>query len=238
MASTIIERLEKTDWENINDSLNNKGYALLPNIITGEECNQLIHDYNKPGAYRKTVVMERYRFGLGEYKYFNYPLPELIQTIRETIYSYLAPVANGWMKALKIETTFPATFTELQKLCHDNGQTKPTVLILKYSEGGHNTLHQDLYGDIFFPIQAVLFLNEPGEDYTGGEFVLTQQIPRAQTKAIVLTPCRGDMLLFTTNFRPQKGSKGNYRVNMKHGVSEVHTGKRHTLGIIFHDALT
>ncbi len=238
MASAVIERIAKTDWESISDNLNNKGYALLPNIITKEECNQLIQDYNKPGAYRKTVVMERYRFGLGEYKYFNYPLPGLIQTVRETIYGYLVPVANDWMKALKIETTFPSTFAGLQKLCHDNGQTKPTVLILKYGEGGHNTMHQDLYGNIFFPIQAVMFLNEQGEDYTGGEFVLTQQVPRAQTKAIVLEPRRGDMLLFTTNFRPEKGRKGYYRVNMKHGVSEVHTGERHTLGIIFHDALT
>ena len=133
---------------------------------------------------------------------------------------------------------FPDSFAELQALCHKSGQTKPTVLILKYGKGGHNTLHQDLYGEIFFPMQLVLFLNEPEKDYTGGEFVLTQQIPRAQSKAIVLKPRRGDMLLFTTNFRPVKGTRGFYRVGMRHGVSEVHTGNRHTLGIIFHDALT
>ncbi|CAN5221914.1 hypothetical protein BH11BAC5_BH11BAC5_17650 [soil metagenome] len=182
--------------------------------------------------------MERYRFGLGEYKYFNYPLPDLIQTMRENIYPKLAPTANAWMEVLNIDTKFPATFQELKKLCHDNNQLKATVLILKYGKYGHNTLHQDLYGDIYFPIQTVLFLNEPDVDFTGGEFVLTQQTPRAQTKAIVLKPKKGDMLIFTTNFRPIKGSKGYYRVNMKHGVSEVHTGERHTLGIIFHDALS
>lgn len=182
--------------------------------------------------------MERYRFGLGEYKYYNYPLPDLIQKIRETIYPKLAPIANSWMKVLKIPTIFPDTHQELQELCHTNGQLKPTVLILKYGKGGYNTLHQDLYGDIFFPIQVVLFLNEPDVDYTGGEFVLTQQIPRAQSKAIVLKPKKGDMLIFTTNFRPEKGNKGYYRVNMKHGVSEIHKGERHTLGIIFHDAIS
>ena len=181
--------------------------------------------------------MERYRFGLGEYKYFNYPLPPIIQEAREAIYQLLAPVANEWMKYLNIDREFPAEFLKWQALCHQHAQDKPTVLILKYGKGGHNTLHQDLYGEVFFPIQAVLFLDEYGKDYTGGEFVMTQQTPRAQSKAIVLTPRKGDMLLFTTNFRPVKGSKGYYRVNMKHGVSEVRDGHRHTLGIIFHDAL-
>jgi len=142
------------------------------------------------------------------------------------------------MKVLNIKRQFPDKFDEFQRLCHDNNQTKSTVLILKYGKGGHNTLHQDLYGDIFFPIQLVLFLNEPDDDYTGGEFVLTQQTPRAQSKAIVLTPSKGDMLILTTNFRPAKGSKGYYQMQMKHGISEVHDGDRHTLGIIFHDALS
>jgi hypothetical protein len=181
--------------------------------------------------------MERYRFGLGEYKYFDYPLPYLIQEIRTSIYSKLAPITNAWMKALNIETIFPKTHQELLKQCHDNDQLKATVLILKYGKGGFNTLHQDLYGDVYFPIQIVLFLSEPDEDYTGGEFVLTQQTPRAQSKAVVLKPKKGDVLVFTTNFRPVKGTKGYYRVNMKHGVSEVHSGERCTLGIIFHDAL-
>jgi len=234
----IEERIESAPWESITTSMNDRGYAIIPNLLTDDECDALKAGYNNAASYRKTVVMERYRYGLGEYKYFNYPLPDIIQSIRENIYGHLAPIANNWMKVLKIDTQFPGTFAGLQKLCHNNGQTKPTVLILKYGEGGHNTLHQDLYGNIFFPIQTLLFLNEPGTDYTGGEFVLTQQVPRAQSKAIVLKPRKGDMLLFTTNFRPEKGSKGYYRVNMKHGVSEVHTGERHTLGIIFHDALS
>jgi len=182
--------------------------------------------------------MERYRFGSGEYKYFNYPLPNLIQRIRTGIYPKLAPIANAWFKALNIEKVFPDTHQELLQQCNQNNQLKATVLILKYGKGGHNTLHQDLYGDIYFPIQTVLFLSEPGEDFTGGEFVLTQQTPRAQSKAIVLKPGKGDLLAFTTNFRPVKGTKGYYRANMKHGVSEIHEGERYTLGIIFHDALS
>ncbi|MEP7371927.1 MAG: 2OG-Fe(II) oxygenase [Chitinophagaceae bacterium] len=234
----IQSKLSGIDWTGVAEEMNEKGYSLVSKMISAEQCGQLINNYNNSGSYRKTIIMERYRFGLGEYKYFNYPLPGLIQMLREDLYSRLSPIANEWMKALKIDRQFPDTFTELQTLCHANNQTKPTVLILKYGKGGHNTLHQDLYGDIFFPIQVVLFLNEPGEDYTGGEFVLTQQIPRAQSKAMVLTPGKGDMLLFTTNFRPVKGTQGYYRVNMKHGVSEVRKGERHTLGIIFHDALS
>jgi len=215
-----------------------KGYAQVPGLLSANECDSLIANYDEPKFYRKTITMERFRFGLGEYKYFNYPLPEILQTIRETVFPRLAPVANQWMEWLGMSQRFPNSSAELQALCHKNGQTKPTVLILKYGEGGHNTLHQDLYGEIFFPMQLVLFLNEPERDYTGGEFVLTLQIPRAQSKAIVLKPRRGDMLLFTTNFRPVKGARGFYRARMRHGVSEVHTGNRHTIGIIFHDALT
>lgn len=239
MSLTNIEnRLNHTDWQAVAASLHDKGYAQLNDVLTPEDCATLIRDYNAPAHYRKTIVMERYRFGLGEYKYFTYPLPPLLQTIRETVYPRLAPVANTWMEALQIAQRFPDTFSELQELCRANGQVQPTVLILKYGPGGHNTLHQDLYGDLFFPIQLVLFLSEPEADYTGGEFVLTQQVPRAQSKAIILKPRKGDLLLFTTNFRPAKGSRSYYRVNMKHGVSEVHTGERYTLGIIFHDALT
>jgi hypothetical protein len=238
MDASIIAKLEKVDWSVVTEQMNNKGFSLIPGLLSHEQAEQLKQGYTDPSAYRKTVVMERYRFGLGEYKYYNYPLPDLIQTIRETIYPKLAPVANSWMKVLNIDTQFPDTFGALQALCHTNGQLKATVLILKYGKGGHNTLHQDLYGDIYFPIQVVLFLSDPDKDYTGGEFVLTEQIPRAQSKAIVLKPLKGDLLAFTTNFRPVKGSKGYYRVNMKHGVSEVHEGERYTLGIIFHDALS
>ena len=234
----IKQKVDAINWPFISESMHEKGYAVITGFLTDNDCQNLLKSYDNPAAYRKTVVMERYRFGLGEYKYFNYPLPDLIQTIREYIYPHIAPIANIWMKVLKIETQFPETFQELQLLCHSNNQTKPTVLILKYGPSGFNTLHQDLYGDIYFPMQLVLFLNEPDEDYTGGEFVLTQQTPRAQSKAIVLKPKKGDMLIFTTNFRPVKGSKGYYRANMKHGVSELHTGERHTLGIIFHDALS
>jgi hypothetical protein len=235
---TIEEKLAALDWEGIAAEMNDKGYAIASRLLSDQQCEDLIREYDNPDSYRKTVIMERYRFGLGEYKYFNYPLPGLIQTIRENIYPELVPIANCWMKVLNIDKTFPGTFKELQALCHASNQLKPTVLILKYGKGGHNTLHQDLYGELFFPIQAVIFLNEPGVDYTGGEFVMTQQTPRAQSKAMVIKPGKGDLLIFTTNFRPLKGSKGHYRVNMKHGVSELHSGERHTLGIIFHDALS
>lgn len=234
----ITERISHADWHEVGLAMNHKGYALIPGLLSPEECRQLIDDYDNPALYRKTIVMERYRFGLGEYKYFQYPLPPLVQTIREQVYERIAPIANTWMEALKTDIRYPANLEALHELCREQQQVKPTVLILKYGPGGHNTLHQDLYGAVFFPMQLVLFLNEPGEEYTGGEFVLTEQIPRAQSKAIVLRPQRGDMLLFTTNFRPVKGAKGYYRVNMKHGVSEVRDGVRHTLGIIFHDALS
>ena len=230
--------IETIDWASVIEEMHEKGYAIIPKFISNEQTIELINEYNNTNAYRKTVVMERYRFGLGEYKYFNYPLPNLIQNIRESVYPKLVPIANAWMKVLNINKIFPNTHQELLEQCNANNQTKATVLILKYGKGGHNTLHQDLYGEIYFPIQTVLFLNEPDKDFTGGEFVLTQQTPRAQSKAIVLKPKKGDMLIFTTNFRPVKGSKGYYRVNMKHGVSEIHSGERHTLGIIFHDALS
>jgi uncharacterized protein len=226
------------DWTAIHEKLHQRGYAQLEQILNAQECDELIAQYDTPFHYRKTIVMERYRFGLGEYKYFSYPLPPIIQRLRESVYPQLVPVANQWMNVLKKETPYPADFQEFQEQCKAQAQTKPTVLILKYGKGGHNTLHQDLYGEVFFPIQMVIFLSEPERDYEGGEFVLTEQIPRAQSKAIVLKPRKGDILLFTTNFRPVKGSKGYYRVNMRHGVSEVRQGERYTLGIIFHDALS
>jgi len=232
------QKFRELDWDKISGQLNEHGYALVKQVITTGECDQLAKRYDQNELYRKTINMERYRFGLGEYKYFNYPLPDSIQTLRKAIYPKLAPIANTWMNMLDMKRRFPDKFDELQRLCHENNQTKPTVLILKYGKGGYNTLHQDLYGEIFFPFQLVFFLNEPDDDYTGGEFVLTQQIPRAQSKVIVLKPHKGDMLIITTNFRPIKGSKGYYRAQMRHGISEVHYGERHVLGIIFHDALT
>lgn len=234
----IKQKLQNTDWENITETMHQNGYAVIPNLLSDEQCEMLKSEYNNPNTYRKTVVMERYRFGLGEYKYFNYPLPDIIQTIRTSIYPHLAPIANAWFRALNIDKQFPLEHAKLLQQCHQNGQQKATVLILKYGKCGFNTLHQDLYGDVYFPMQIVLFLSEPDKDFTGGEFVLTQQIPRAQSKAIVLKPRKGDILIFTTNFKPEKGTKGYYRVNMKHGVSEVRTGERYTLGIIFHDAIS
>lgn len=233
---TIQEKIETINWQSITEEMHKKGYAILPKLISDKKCKSLINLYDDPIGYRKTVVMERYRFGLGEYKYFDYPLPQTIQILRENLYPKLAPIANLWMKVLKIDKQFPNTLKELQQQCRENNQLKPTPLILRYGKGGFNTLHQDLYGEVYFPLQTVLFLNEPGVDFEGGEFVLTQQTPRAQSKAIVLKPKKGDLLIFTTNFRPIKGTKGYYRVNMKHGVSELHSGERHTLGIIFHDA--
>lgn len=230
--------LEQFDWNSIAEQMHEKGFAILPKFLTDKQSNELIETYDNPQAFRKTVVMERYRFGIGEYKYFNYPLPDIIQQIRTNIYPKLATIANLWFKALNIGKQFPLQHTELLQQCHENNQQKATVLILKYGKGGYNTLHQDLYGDIYFPIQTVLFLSEPDKDFSGGEFILTQQTPRAQSKAIVLKPGKGDMLIFTTNFRPLKGTKGYYRVNMKHGVSEIQTGERYSLGIIFHDALS
>jgi len=234
----IIHTINQIDWQQTTSELHKKGYAQVPNFLTESRCQQLIESYNTPNGYRKTVVMERYRFGLGEYKYYDYPLPDLIQTLREYIYPHLAPVANLWMNRLNIEKQFPTTLQVLQAKCHANHQIKPTPLILKYGQGGFNTLHQDLYGDIYFPLQVAIFLNEPEVDYSGGEFVLTQQIPRAQSKAMVLQPRQGSMVIFTTNFSPMKGARGYYRANMRHGVSEVISGSRHTLGIIFHDAVS
>lgn len=238
MSHPIEAHLSTVDWHTVSEELHEKGYATVERLLSREQCDELIQQYDHPELFRKTIVMERYRFGAGEYKYFDYPLPTILQTIRTHLYTRLAPVANAWMKVLQIDRQFPTTHEELLALCREYQQHKPTVLILKYNAGGHNTLHQDLYGDIYFPLQVVLFLNQPDEDYSGGEFVMTQQTPRAQSKAIVFRPQRGDALIFTTNFRPVKGSKGYYRANMKHGVSEVHSGRRHTLGIIFHDAIS
>ncbi len=232
----IQQRIDLLNWEKVTENLNDNGYASVPKVLTAKECDEFISEYNNETLYRKTINMERYRFGLGEYKYYQYPLPGLIQQLREGIYPQLAPIANNWMRVLNIDQHFPESLAQLLELCHAQNQTRPTPLILKYGKGGYNTLHQDLYGEVYFPMQVVLFLNEPDEDYKGGEFVMIEQRPRAQSKAIVLKPGKGDMLIFTTNFRPVKGSKGYYRVNMKHGVSELAEGKRYTAGIIFHDA--
>nr|WP_315034270.1 2OG-Fe(II) oxygenase [uncultured Chryseobacterium sp.] len=234
--TSLIQKIKNIDWQHITEKMHDNGYATISNLLSEEDCSSLISAYNQPSLYRKTVVMARHRFGLGEYKYFNYPLPEMIQTIRTQIYPYLAPIANAWFKALNIDIHYPSHHSEFLQQCYSNHQQKATPLILKYEKGGFNTLHQDLYGDVYFPIQIVLMLSDPDKDFTGGEFVLTQQVPRAQSKAIVLQPQKGDVLIFTTHFKPEKGAKGYYRINMKHGVSEVKQGNRYALGIIFHDA--
>ncbi len=230
------QKIIQLDWPAITEGLNKNGYALAGKVLDDEQCAHLIGQYHDDALYRKTVIMERHNFGLGEYKYFNYPLPGVVQDLREYLYLNLAPIANNWMRGLNIDVNYPVHFEDFMTNCHTHGQNRPTPLILKYDNGGYNALHQDLYGDIYFPMQAVVFLSEPGVDYEGGEFVLVEQRPRAQSKAIVLNPRKGDMLIFTTNFRPVQGTKGYYRVNMKHGVSEVTAGNRYTLGIIFHDA--
>lgn len=231
-----LHSLSTIEWSTAIDSLNQKGFALLAKVIPAERCHELIGMYNTPEAYRSVIDMKRYNFGLGEYKYFSYPLPEVIAQLRTDLYPLLIPVANDWMRKLKVPIHYPSTHEAFLDLCHARGQHRPTPLILKYGKGGFNTLHQDLYGEVYFPFQAVLFLTEPEKDYEGGEFIMTEQRPRMQSKGIVLRPHRGELLIFTTHFRPVLGAKGYYRTAMRHGVSEVFSGTRYTAGIIFHDA--
>lgn len=232
----VTERINALDWDTINGELHQRGYSVINSVLPVESCQELIKCFGQTDRFRKTVVMARHGYGQGEYKYFNYPLPELVQAMRQQIYPHLVPVANQWMQLLNIDISYPDTLTALHALCHRSHQNQPTPLLLKYQAGGYNTLHQDLYGEVYFPFQLAIVLDTAGEDYSGGEFVITQQKPRAQSRAIVLNPGRGDMIIFTTNFRPVKGQRGYYRATMRHGVSEVLQGERHTLGIIFHDA--
>jgi len=231
-----MEDIKAMPWESIYSTLNEKGYALLPGVLSPEECQHLSGLYGDNELYRNTINMQRYRFGKGEYRYFNYPLPPTIQALREMLYAPLAKLANAWMQKLGMNITYPADHKALVAHCHDRDQPRPTPLILRYEAGGFNTLHQDLYGEVYFPFQVVFVLSQAGRDHEGGEFVITEQVPRAQSKAEVLQPNQGDALIFTTNFRPVQGSRGYYRATMKHGVSEVKAGVRYSLGIIFHDA--
>jgi hypothetical protein len=231
-----MKDIASLSWKKITDSLNERGFATIPSILTESECKVLSGLYEDHRLYRSIINMKRYRFGEGEYKYFNYPLPLNIQSLRESFYPALSGIANEWMKKLKTGIHFPVHHAELLKHCNDHNQHRPTPLILRYQAGGFNTLHQDLYGEVYFPFQIVFFLSKPAIDYEGGEFVLTEQTPRAQSRVEVLHPNQGDAVVFTTNFRPVKGSKGYYRARMKHGVSEIKSGLRYSLGIIFHDA--
>jgi len=232
----LKNNIDALGWPFIIEQLIDKGYTKVDSILDDSQCEQLKASYSINKIYRKTVNMQQYRFGLGEYKYYNYPLPDLLQRLRESLYTQLVPVANAWMSALKQDVVYPSCHFEFRKRCEQQSQNLATPLILKYTAGGFNTLHQDLYGEVYFPIQVVFNLSQPGVDYEGGELVLTQQIPRAQSQAKVLNPKKGDMIIFSTNYRPEQGTRGYYRVIMKHGVSEVTKGNRYALGIIFHDA--
>ncbi len=223
-------------WETQYASLNEEGYTIIPGLLTKQECQELRACYSENHLYRATINMQRYRFGKGEYKYFNYPLPSKIQELRASLYGPLAFLANEWMKSLTIEIAYPLQHEGLIRQCAEKGQRRPTPLMLRYETGGFNTLHQDLYGEVYFPFQVVFVLSESGKEFEGGEFVLVEQLPRAQSRARVIKPMQGDALIFTTNFRPVKGTRGYYRAKMKHGISPLTSGTRHALGIIFHDA--
>ena len=224
------------DWKQICESLNNTGFAKINNALTSEECTQLISNYSSDRLYRTTIDMKRYRFGEGQYRYFNYPLPSIIQKTRTEFYQPLASLANEWNQKLSIDLKYPDNHEDFIKMCHNYQQVRPTPLILRYEAGGHNTLHQDLYGDIYFPFQVVFVLTQPGEEHEGGEFVLTEQVPRAQSIARVVHANKGDAVIFTTNFRPVNGTRGYYRAKVKHGISMVLSGRRYAMGVIFHDA--
>ena len=231
-----MEIISDNKWSGIRRSLDTKGFVHIPSVLTKEECSDIISLYRQESLFRSTIDMQRYRFGIGEYKYLNYPLPELIQSYRDVFYTALVPTANDWMEKLESDVRYPAGLQDFLSRCHQKNQNRPTPLILKYERGGYNTLHQDIYGEIFFPFQVVFMLTEKDKDYEGGELVFVEQLPRAQSRSHVLNPGIGDAVIFTTNFRPVDGMRGFYRARMKHGVSTVLTGLRYTMGLIFHDA--
>jgi uncharacterized protein len=237
MSANIQKRIDALDWNKTEESVSARGYAVTDPILMPEECASIVSLYNEPTRFRSQVIMERHRFGVGDYKYFANPLPEIVADLRTSAYSYLAPIANQWAQAFgEPKPPFPLDHTAFLQICHKAGQTKPTPLVLHYEAGGYNCLHQDLYGEIAFPLQMVFLLGQPGRDWEGGEFLLVEQQPRAQSKAEVVAASQGQAIIFTTRYRPVKGSRGYYRVNLRHGVSRVHRGTRHILGIIFHDA--
>jgi hypothetical protein len=231
-----MKGIAQINWTTTANALNSKGYAIIPSVLSSDECQQLSALYEDQTLFRNIINMRRYRFGEGEYKYFNYPLPQIIGSLREKFYTPLAEIANDWMRKLEIKIEYPSSHMDLIEHCQKKNQHRPTPLLLRYESGGFNTLHQDLYGEVYFPFQAVFVLTEEGKDHEGGEFVLTEQVPRAQSKVQVIRAGLGDAVIFTTNFRPVQGTRGYYRATMKHGVSEVKKGVRYSLGIIFHDA--
>jgi hypothetical protein len=233
---SIAERVALIDWAAINESLDAHGCATTGPLLSPEECVALATMYPQDAPFRSRVVMARHGFGRGEYKYFAYPLPDIIADLRASLYPPLAQIANRWNDAMGIDVRYPPQHKAFLKRCHDAGQTRPTPLLLQYGPADYNCLHQDLYGEHVFPLQVAFLLSRPGEDFSGGEFVLTEQRPRMQSRAEVVPLRQGEGVIFPVHHRPVKGTRGTYRVNMRHGVSRLREGQRHTVGVIFHDA--
>jgi uncharacterized protein len=232
----IAGRVHALDWEQIARDLDALGCAVIEKLVTPEECDALARLYPKDEIFRSRIVMARHGFGRGEYKYFNYPLPGIILVLRTSIYTRLAPIANRWNEAMRMDVRYPPQHADFIRRCHEAGQLRPTPLLLQYEPGDYNCLHQDLYGEQLFPIQVAILLSEPGRDFTGGEFVLTEQRPRMQSRAEVVPLTQGDAVAFAVHHRPVQGTRGVYRANLRHGVSRLRSGHRYTAGIIFHDA--
>jgi hypothetical protein len=236
-ADSLRERLECIDWARIHCDLEDQGCAIADGLLTRDECNRLATLYSVDKVFRSRVVLGRHGFGRGEYKYFAYPLPGLVAALRTTLYRHLAPIANRWNAAMRIDIEYPEAHASFLQRCHTAGQVRPTPLLLQYGEGDYNCLHQDLYGEHIFPLQVAILLSEPGRDFTGGEFVMTEQRPRKQSRPMVLPLRQGDAAVFAVHHRPVLGTRGIHRVNLRHGVSRLRSGHRHTIGIIFHDAV-
>jgi hypothetical protein len=235
MSSSPHDRF-RLDGPQIAERLDTEGYALLPGLLTAAECDAIVAGYADDARYRSRIVMARHNFGRGEYKYFAYPLPALVEELRTALYPQLVPIANRWNELLAIETRYPDEHGAFLARCHDAGQLRPTPLVLAYGAGDYNCLHQDLYGEHVFPLQVVVLLSEPGRDFAGGELVVTEQRPRMQSRVEVIPLRRGDGAIIPVHHRPIEGTRGHYRVQMRHGVSRIRSGHRHTLGVIFHDA--
>ena len=232
---STVGRIAAIDWADIEDDLDAFGAAIIPKLFSEEACRAIASLYPDDSRFRSKIVMARHGFGRGEYKYFDYPLPEPVGGLRAALYARLAPVANHWNERMGLDTRYPAEHREFIALCHKAGQRRPTPLLLQYDPGDFNCLHQDVYGDLAFPLQVAVLLSVPGRDFTGGEFVLTEQRPRRQSRPEVVRLTQGDAVVFAVHHRPVQGTRGSYRVNMRHGVSRLRSGRRHTLGIIFHD---
>lgn len=235
-ASSLHARVAALDWSGIAGALDAHGCAVTGPLLTAAECTALSARYDEDALFRSRIVMARHGFGRGEYKYFAYPLPDEIAALRAALYPPLATIANRWNAAMGVAVQYPDEHATFLARCHAAGQTKPTPLLLRYREGDYNCLHQDLYGEHVFPLQVTLLLSRPGADFIGGEFVLTEQRPRMQSRAEVVPLAQGEAVIFSVHLRPVQGTRGCYRVNMRHGVSRLRGGQRHTLGVIFHDA--